>query len=308
MCELVFPEEQAEVKEIFPNTHFYKTLDELLANEEIDGAVVTLPHSLHLTRIIKLLEHNIPVYTDKPAGVSAAEIEQIIKAEQGSGAQVVVGCQRRALPGYEELKKHYSHTNEPARWAIGTFYFSSYPNWEKTWRNDPKLSGDPTKKQGVLLDTGYHVIDSLLYILNFPKPLSVFAQANYHNYAVEADVTVVIQFENQLTVQVNISRDMPPAYEKEGISIMTGGHYFSFHQRPVNEETQSTLRLVEEAKPVTELHLPKTSVAQLPIQAFLNSLTGKPLDEKWLVESSLPTLHIIDAAYESIFNKTTVTL
>lgn len=308
VCELVFPEERAEVAEIFPNTHFYETLSELLANEEIDGAVVTLPHSLHLSRIIELLQHNIPVYTDKPAGVSAAEIEQIIEAEKQSGAQVVVGCQRRALPGYVELKKHFVTSKEPARWAIGTFDFSSYPNWDKTWRNDPKLSGDPAKKQGVLLDTGYHVIDSLLYILDFPKPTSVFAQANYHNYNVEADVTATIQFEDQFSVQITISRDMPAEYEKEGISIMTEGHYFSFYQKIVSGEKQSTLRLVEEGKPITELHFPKTPVAQFPIQAFLDSLQGEPIDQKWLVESSLPTLHIIDAAYESILNKTVVKL
>ena len=121
--------------------------------------MVTLPHSLHLLGSSSCY-NTISPYTLTNPGVSAAEIEQIIEAEKQSGAQVVVGCQRRA-PRLCRTQKHFVTSKEPARWAIGTFDFSSYPNWDKTWRNDPKLSGDPAKSKAsywtlaITLSTAY---------------------------------------------------------------------------------------------------------------------------------------------------------
>jgi predicted dehydrogenase len=304
----VLPEEQAEVAAIFPNAKYYETAAELLANEQPDGVVVTLPHSLHLPKILEALEHGAAVFTDKPAGVSADEIRQIVAAEKKFGKRVVVGAQRRALPGYTEIKKQLSQNKAQPKWVVGTFHFSSYPGWQKTWRNNPQLSGSPHAKQGLLLDTGYHLIDSILYILNFPKPTQVFAQANYRDYQVESDVVVTIQFEHDLTVQLTVSRDVPPQYETEGIALLTDQSYLAFNKTSLNGISQSTLTSSRGTSPAQILHFPNTAIAHYPMKAFLQYCADSQFDETWSVNSSLLTLEIIDAAYQSILTKQVVKL
>ncbi len=307
-CELVLPQEKAEIATIFPEAHFYDTLAEMLVAEQLDGVVVTLPHSLHLPRIVQSLEHGLNVFTDKPAGVSADEIQQIVAAENKFGKRVAVGAQRRALPGYTEIKEQLKKNEEQTRWVTGTFHFSSYPGWQNTWRNNPQLSGNPHSKQGVLLDTGYHLIDSILYILDFPKPTLVFAQANYRDYNVEADVELTIQFEQSLTIHLSVSRDVPPNYEKEGIAFLTDQTYLAFNQHAVNQKKQCTFVMTSGTAPAKILHFPSTPIAHYPMEAFLQFIAGKKFDEKWSVASSLTTLKIIDAAYESIQTKKAVGL
>lgn len=307
-CELVFPNERAEVSELFPKAKFYDTLDEMLEKEQVDGVVVTLPHSLHLSRILTSLKHGVSVFTDKPAGVSADEIKQIIAAEKKYKRHALVGCQRRALPGYVEMKKRFEQNDTQARWLTGNFYFSSYPNWEKTWRNDPKLSGIAEARQGVLLDSGYHLIDSALYILGFPKPKRVFAQANYREYNVDADVSVTVQCEGDLTLQFNVSRDAKESNQFEGIAILTDSQYLSFGLQEVNGSKHATFIQANGADPAIELHFPTTAVAQYPIDSFIRLLQGEDVGDRWSVKSSLPTLEIIDAAYQSIRDQATITL
>ncbi len=307
-CELVLPQEQAEVSAVFPEAKYYETTAEMLATEQLDGVVVTLPHSLHLPRILQALEHGVSVFTDKPAGVSADEIRQIVAAEEKSGKRVVVGAQRRALPGYTAIKQQLSQSGEQPKWVTGTFHFSSYPGWQNTWRNNPKLSGSPHAKQGVLLDTGYHLIDTILYILNFPQPTHVFAQSNYRGYNVEADAVLTIQFDHELTVHLSVSRDVPPQYEQEGITLLTDQGYVSFNQISLNDNKRATLTTSRGSDPAQVLQFPNTSIAHYPLEAFLNSITGESFEEKWSVGSSLTTLEIIDAAYQSILTKQVVKL
>lgn len=307
-CELVLPKEKTEISTLFPEAKYYDTATEMLASEKLAGVVVTLPHSLHLSRILEALNHGLPVFTDKPAGVTADEIRQIVAAEAKSGKRVTIGSQRRALPGYTEIKQRLAQNGEPPRWATGTFHFSSYPNWQNTWRNNPQLSGNPEARQGVLLDTGYHLIDSLLYILNFPKPLRVFAQANYRGYNVEADVALTIQFDHELTMQLSVSRDVPPQYEKEGIALLTDQQYLSFNLNSVNGVKLATLVISELNTSAQILHYPITAIAHHPLASFLDYVAGKPYEETWSVASSLLTLEIIDAAYQSMQTQTVINL
>lgn len=307
-CELVLPQEKTEISTLFPEAKYYETATQMLASEKLAGVVVTLPHSLHLSRILEALNHGLPVFTDKPAGVTADEIRQIVAAEAKSGKRVTIGSQRRALPGYTEIKRRLAQSSERTRWATGTFHFSSYPGWQNTWRNNPQLSGFPQAKQGVLLDTGYHLLDSLLYILDFPKPVLVFAQANYRGYQVETDVMLTVQFENELTMQLSVSRDATPHYEKEGIALLTDQQFLSFNLNYVNGVKKATLVISEQDSSAQILHYPITAIAHHPLASFLDYVAGNNFEETWSVASSLLTLEIIDAAYQSIQSQAVVRL
>ncbi len=49
---------------------------------EVDAAIVTTPHHLHAEQAIHFLRQGKPVFVEKPLGVSAAEVTQMIAAAQ----------------------------------------------------------------------------------------------------------------------------------------------------------------------------------------------------------------------------------
>lgn len=308
-CELVMPEEREEVLQLFPSARYYDTTQEMLAAEKLDGAIVTLPHSLHISRILMCLEQGVTVFTDKPAGISADEVGTIIAAAKKANRPVAVGCQRRAFPGLTKLKTRLHQLNQTPRWITGSFHFPSYPQWQNTWRNNPTLSGNPIIKQGVLLDTGYHLIDSVLYLLDFPKPKHVFAQANYRDYQVEADAFVTIQFESELTAHLSISRDCPAQHELEALSVLTDESFISFERKPTTTGDSQTLysETLNEQSTIQET-LTIGQFAQEPLKGFLRMLAGSSPESQWLVESSVTTMQALDAAYQSIQTGSVVSL
>lgn len=57
----------------------YETFEELLRSESFDALYIATPHTSHVEYAVKALEAHIPVLCEKPVGVSAADVELLIK-------------------------------------------------------------------------------------------------------------------------------------------------------------------------------------------------------------------------------------
>lgn len=57
------------------DVHSYTSIEEMLKNEKLDGAVVNTPTSTHLTIGKELMEHRIHVLVEAPMAVSSTECE-----------------------------------------------------------------------------------------------------------------------------------------------------------------------------------------------------------------------------------------
>lgn len=127
----------------------------------IDAAVVALPHSLHARVSSALLSSGIHVLVEKPMAPTVAECKEMTAAAEASGAVLAVGLMRRFL---------FS-----TRWLRGVVQsgvlgeIESFDVREGFVYNWPVASGFFFRREsaggGVLIDTGAHTLDLLLWLL-----------------------------------------------------------------------------------------------------------------------------------------------
>lgn len=76
----------------------YRSHEELLANEKVDGIVASQPFTRHGVLVPQLLKAGVPVFTEKPLAGAVAVGETILKAVSGSGTFMMIGYHKRSDP------------------------------------------------------------------------------------------------------------------------------------------------------------------------------------------------------------------
>ena len=83
----------------------YSNLDDLLANEELDGVVVCVGGAAHPELVIQVLEHGLPVFVDKPASIDLRGTELMSQASKRAKRPVQVGHQKRHGTAYRRFRE-----------------------------------------------------------------------------------------------------------------------------------------------------------------------------------------------------------
>lgn len=145
-----------------------RSLDEMLADPEIDAIYVAVPNKFHVPYTLKALAAGKHVIAEKPFAMDIDEARLVAKAVKKSKKLWMLGMNRR-FPAMMQ-KAH----DMVARGVIGEVYHAK-ARWQRrsgcprlqTWFGNKKLSGG-----GCLLDIGVHMLDQTMYISGNFKPLT----------------------------------------------------------------------------------------------------------------------------------------
>lgn len=128
---------------------------------KVDAAIVALPHSLHAPVSAALLAAGIHVLVEKPMATRIEECEAMIEAGAKSGAVLAVGLMRRHYATCQFVKRLIAHG------VLGDI--RSFDVREGMVYNWPVASDFFFRREtaggGVLIDTGAHTLDLLLWWL-----------------------------------------------------------------------------------------------------------------------------------------------
>ena len=83
----------------------FATLDQLVESGLAEGVVVTAPTDLHPGMIETCLEAGLPVFCEKPCGLSAEQAGWAAVAAAAAGLPLQVGYYRRFLPELVALRQ-----------------------------------------------------------------------------------------------------------------------------------------------------------------------------------------------------------
>ncbi|NOY57014.1 MAG: Gfo/Idh/MocA family oxidoreductase [Actinobacteria bacterium] len=125
------------------------SLDELLADDDIEVVDICLPHHLHASHALRALAAGRHVLLEKPMAMSVAECDQILAVAADAGRSVGVSHNQlfyephRRLAGMLERGDLGDVLTIRARLAIGGKYGG--------WRSNPAQAGG-----GLLMDAGVH--------------------------------------------------------------------------------------------------------------------------------------------------------
>ena len=129
--------------------------------EDIDAAIITVPHHLHHPIALDLVERGVDVLCEKPLTETVEQAEELISAAEQTGAVIAANYTKRLYPSYRKIKELIRAG------AIGVpatleYYWGEVFDW-------PASSGFYFGKlgsgKGVLLDKGAHIIDLVTWWL-----------------------------------------------------------------------------------------------------------------------------------------------
>ncbi len=107
-CELTWacdpaPEARARLARNHPTTHIAETLDELLADPELQAVALATPVPTHAAMATRVLDSGKHCFVEKPLAQSVEDAQQVVDAAQRSGRVLMVGHLLEYHPGIVKL-------------------------------------------------------------------------------------------------------------------------------------------------------------------------------------------------------------
>jgi predicted dehydrogenase len=123
----------------FKDARFTGSLDELLADPDLDGVLLATPVRTHAQLAVRVLQAGKHCFVEKPLALSVADAESVVEAARSAGRVLMVGHLLEYHPGVRRLAEivragelgtvHYIYTNrlnlgqlradENALWSLG---------------------------------------------------------------------------------------------------------------------------------------------------------------------------------------------
>ena len=138
----------------------YTDYKEMLEVEELDLAVITLPHFLHCEATCTAAEHGVNVFLEKPMGMNVSECEKMIDVCEKNSVMLWVGDPQRYHGGNIVAKELINSGEYGSLIAISETRCTNYfADWRPKWFLNKKTSGG-----GILMNLGAHTIDRIKYL------------------------------------------------------------------------------------------------------------------------------------------------
>jgi myo-inositol 2-dehydrogenase / D-chiro-inositol 1-dehydrogenase len=134
----------------------YRTIDELLRDGGVDGAIVAVPSRLHVPVVRELVAAGIPVLCEKPCGLTSDEARTLAAEAAAAGVPLHIGYWRRFVPELRELREQL------AVGALGEVELVHCAQWDE--RPPPAAFRDPASSGGIVVDMGVHELDQLRWL------------------------------------------------------------------------------------------------------------------------------------------------
>lgn len=168
--------------------------------DTIDVAVIALPHDLHHSIGCSLLARGMNVFCEKPLACSGADADAMVRCAEQHGVRLGVGNIRRlywsSLAVRDAIASGRFGRLQHVRCDEGVVY--DWPSVSGFFFDRARSGG------GVLMDTGAHVVDLVLWWLGEYPGTVVYADDDYGG--VEAECVARFGFPSGVEAEVRLSR------------------------------------------------------------------------------------------------------
>jgi predicted dehydrogenase len=183
--------------------HAVRTMEELLAIDEVEAVDVCLPSHLHREAVLAALAAGKHVLCEKPLALTSEDVAEIMAAQRASGRVVLVGMNNRYRDDSILLKRLVEEG------SLGDIYYAR-GSWLRRrdrirpsdWQYQLERSGG-----GVFMDLGIQLLDLALWLAGYPEPERAAASYYRHHPDIEVEDTAVVSLRcaGGLTVSLEAS-------------------------------------------------------------------------------------------------------
>jgi predicted dehydrogenase len=175
----------------------YVNYKDMLEKEDLDAAVIALPHDLLKSASISALHAGLDVFVEKPAGVDSGEILEIINVENEVNKSVMVGYCMRYNPARKKLKELLDLKSVGEIIQIHGHKSGSQLD---TWNAHMKHGGGQLRWHGV------HIVDQILWVMGNNIPVNVYCETRWDKVlGSDQDSAFSIVFDNGISASLTVS-------------------------------------------------------------------------------------------------------
>lgn len=219
-------------------------LDDLVAMDGIDAAIICTPTAEHHRQATACLKRGWHVLCEKPLASNRTEILDLIAQAQiarQAGRVFSLGYQRRHTSLYRTIRREV----RSKRWGnVRAVVSHNVENWQQTiagtWRDDPHQNPG-----GYLTDAGSHKLDSIFYITGL-SPRSAYSRSQNWGSHVEIVTSTSALLSDNVTATIDfignaqyLGEDLTIHCETADLMIRHGELWIAregtMHRMPVDE-------------------------------------------------------------------------
>jgi len=150
VCDQI--EEKAKANaERFGARTVYSDFKKMISNEKLDGVIVCIGPEMHAMIPREIMRMGLPVYTEKPPGVTAADVKEVMRVSNDTGLLCMTA-----------FKKRYARCYQRAKQFILSPAFGNKQLLSVDYASGPYANDCP--RWFFLLDFGLHIIDLVRFL------------------------------------------------------------------------------------------------------------------------------------------------
>ncbi|GIK43153.1 MAG: oxidoreductase [Chloroflexota bacterium] len=312
-----------EIGTMYNVPRYFTDYNELFVSGEIEAVSVCLPNSLHAPVSIAALEAGLHVLCEKPLAENLASSYKIAEAVARAPGKFMICFNRRYRLDVQWMKQVLRQGLLGRIYQIkaGWVRETGIPGWGGWFLNKTIAGGGP------LIDLGVHMLDAVLWLLDYPEPLTVsgVVEANFGPrqaktwqaptpplpYTVEDSATAFIRLAGDVALSLDTSwaSHAKPGMDDFFITLM--GTEGSIELYVANYATENTLTLYTEIGGKPSVIRPAVKLTrsdhEYAITEFVRCIQEDSVPTA-TVEQGLTLMKIIEAIYQSAEAKREVIL
>ncbi len=305
LCDLD-PKLLAQYGGMYPQAATYQSYQEMLAKGGLDAVSVALPNYLHAEVTIAALRAGVHVLCEKPMALNAQQAEEMLRVSRETGKKLMIHFNYRFSPPSQFLKRYVDEGH------LGQVYYA-HTRWLRA-RGIPKLGGWFGIKKlsggGPLIDLGVHRLDLAMWLMGYPRAISVsastfdllgarLARQSNAQYDVEDLATALIRLDNGATLNLEVSWAGGTDKREEMFTGIYGTEGAVIQRNTGEGYDFEALALRDVAGTLTAVN-PRMYPRECPsaIEHFLNCILQDCPPEA-SAENGVEMMRILDAIYKS---------
>ncbi len=272
-----------EFGEQYGATHRFGSYEQLLTCPDLDVVYVATRHILHCQNTLMLLNGGIPVLCEKPFGMNAHEVSQMVETARSKRVYLMEALWSRFMPTILKAKELVD-TGAIGRVRIVRADFGFAANPDPAGRLFNKELGG-----GSLLDIGIYPL--FLSYLMLGKPTQIRAAATFGETGVDEQCGMTLTYDNGAMAML----DSTLLAKTDCVGLIFGETgTIRIHGR-FHESTALTLERPD-AQPETFTFDRQTHGYEYEIRHLMQCLSeGRTESNLWSLDNSLDLIALLDA-------------
>ena len=181
----------------FEGVRIYQNVDDMAAHaSDFDAAIIVTPHTSHVSIGMQMAKLGKHILMDKPAGISAGEVEELVRCCEAQKVTFSMVFHNRCLPAFakarEMVRSGALGTLHRAVWVCNSWYRTPAYHRSAPWRSS--WNGECG---GLMINQNPHYLDMWNWFFGLPdKVYAAMEFGRYNDFDVDDAADIQFYYDN----------------------------------------------------------------------------------------------------------------